>query len=34
MNAAVILAGGTGTRAGLGIPKQYYEVDGKPVISY
>lgn len=34
MNAAVILAGGTGTRAGLDIPKQYYEVNGKLVISY
>lgn len=34
MNVAVILAGGTGTRAGLEVPKQYYEVKGKPVISY
>lgn len=34
MNVAVILAGGTGTRAGLEIPKQYYEVNGKPVIFY
>lgn len=34
MNVAVILAGGTGTRAGLDTPKQYYEVNGKPVISY
>lgn len=34
MNVAVILAGGMGTRAGLEIPKQYYEVNGKPVISY
>lgn len=34
MNVAVILAGGTGSRMGFDIPKQYYEVDGKPVISY
>ena len=34
MNVAVILAGGTGTRAGLEIPKQYYEVNEKPVIFY
>lgn len=34
MNVAVILAGGKGTRMGLAIPKQYYEVNGKAVISY
>ncbi|MEZ3518151.1 MAG: 2-C-methyl-D-erythritol 4-phosphate cytidylyltransferase [Lachnospiraceae bacterium] len=34
MNVAIILAGGTGTRMGLEIPKQYYEVNGKAVISY
>lgn len=34
MNVAIILAGGTGTRAGFEVPKQYYEVNGKPVISY
>lgn len=34
MNVAIILAGGTGNRAELEIPKQYYEVDGKPVIAY
>ena len=34
MNVAVILAGGTGTRMGLEIPKQYYEVNGKAIISY
>lgn len=34
MNVAVILAGGTGSRMGLDTPKQYYEVNGKPVISY
>lgn len=34
MNVAVILAGGKGTRMGLEIPKQYYEVNGKAIISY
>lgn len=34
MNVAVILAGGKGIRAGLGIPKQFAEVLGKPVIAY
>ena len=34
MNIAVILAGGTGTRLGVDIPKQYIEVEGKPVIGY
>ncbi len=34
MNAALILSGGTGTRLGADIPKQYIEVCGKPVISY
>lgn len=34
MNIAVILAGGTGTRLGGDIPKQYMEVGGKPVIGY
>lgn len=34
MNVAVILAGGTGTRMELEIPKQYHEVNGKAVISY
>lgn len=34
MNIALILAGGTGSRLGAGIPKQYIEVAGKPVISY
>lgn len=34
MNVAVILAGGTGTRMGLEIPKQYYEVNGKAILSY
>lgn len=34
MNIAVILAGGTGTRLGGDIPKQYIEIEGKPVIGY
>ena len=34
MNIAIILAGGTGSRMGGEIPKQYIEVSGKPVFSY
>lgn len=34
MNAALILAGGSGTRLGAHIPKQYIEVNGKPIIAY
>ena len=34
MNVALILSGGTGTRLGADIPKQYIEVLGKPVIAY
>lgn len=34
MNIALLLSGGTGTRLGEDIPKQYIEVHGKPVISY
>ena len=34
MNYAIILSGGTGTRLGLDIPKQYFEVNKKPVIRY
>lgn len=34
MNIALILSGGTGTRMGTHIPKQYIEVCGKPIISY
>ncbi len=34
MNIALILAGGTGTRLGAEIPKQYIEVKGKPIIAY
>lgn len=34
MNYAIILSGGVGTRLGLDIPKQYYEVNKKPIIRY
>lgn len=34
MNTVIILAGGTGTRVGAGIPKQFIEVLGKPVLAY
>ncbi len=34
MNIALILAGGSGSRFGGDIPKQYLEVEGKPVIAY
>ena len=34
MNIAVILAGGVGSRFGAGIPKQFVEVFGKPVLAY
>lgn len=34
MIAALILSGGTGTRIGTDIPKQYIEAGGRPIISY
>lgn len=34
MNIAIILAGGTGSRLGAKIPKQYIEVEGRPIISH
>lgn len=34
MNFAIILSGGVGTRMGADIPKQYIEVNGKPIISF
>ena len=34
MNIALILSGGTGTRLGADIPKQYIKVGGKMIISY
>lgn len=34
MNIGIILAGGTGTRVGLEIPKQFITVQGKPILAY
>ncbi len=34
MNTAIFLAGGTGSRIGAGIPKQFIEVLGKPILIY
>lgn len=34
MNIVLVLAGGTGTRLGGDIPKQYIEVGGQPIINY
>lgn len=34
MNIAVILAGGVGNRVGAGIPKQFVEILGKPILAY
>ncbi len=34
MNYCVLLAGGIGSRVGAGVPKQFVEVLGKPVIAY
>jgi 2-C-methyl-D-erythritol 4-phosphate cytidylyltransferase len=34
MNIAIITAAGKGTRMKLGFPKQYYAVEGKPLIAY
>lgn len=34
MNYVILIAGGVGNRLGAGIPKQFVEVLGKPVISY
>ena len=34
MNIAVILAGGTGTRVGAKIPKQFILFDDKPILAY
>ncbi len=33
-NVGIILAGGVGSRVGRGIPKQFIEVLGKPIIAY
>ena len=34
MNIAVILAGGTGSRMGGSLPKQFLDLDGRPVIAH
>lgn len=34
MNVGVILAGGTGTRVGAGIPKQFIKINEKPILAY
>lgn len=34
MNYVILMAGGVGNRVGAGIPKQFVEVLGKPVIAY
>lgn len=34
MNIAIIFAGGSGVRMGAGIPKQFIEIDGQPVLIY
>ena len=34
MNSAVIVAGGQGTRTGLKLPKQYFKLNGKQILSY
>lgn len=34
MNIVILLAGGAGTRLGSDIPKQYIQVEGRPVIAY
>ena len=34
MNIALIIAGGTGTRMGMDVPKQFITIDGKPILIY
>ena len=34
MNLAIIFAGGSGVRMGSDIPKQFLELDGKPVLAH
>ncbi len=34
MNTLLMMMGGSGTRYGADIPKQYIEIDGKPIFSY
>ena len=34
MNVAVIIAGGVGSRVGANIPKQFIEIENKPILAY
>lgn len=34
MNIAIILAGGTGTRIGADVPKQFIKIQNKPILAY
>ena len=34
MNTALIIAGGTGTRMGMEVPKQFITINGKPILIY
>lgn len=34
MNIALVLAGGTGTRLGMDIPKQYIKINGRMIVDY
>lgn len=34
MNVAMVLAGGVGSRVGAQVPKQFVEVEGRPVLAY
>ena len=31
-NIAIIFAGGSGVRMGAGVPKQFLEINGKPIL--
>ena len=32
MNIAIVFAGGSGVRMGAGVPKQFLEINGKPLL--
>ena len=34
MNAAIIVAGGTGSRLGRELPKQFIKIDGQEILSF